>query len=68
MVIDGTTWNTVAGYVSVTDFVNGQFYQKTVFIYEPDYTFPTDMKIGFRCDASNNKDKVYIDEVKVSAK
>jgi len=65
---NGSTWTTVASYKSGTDFSNDTFYNKTVLIDESSYTFPTGMKIRFMCDAGDNNDDVYIDEVKVSAK
>ncbi|KYK21402.1 hypothetical protein AYK21_04870 [Thermoplasmatales archaeon SG8-52-2] len=64
---DGNTWQQVATYVQGIDFVNGQFYNKIVWINETDYTFPIDMKIKFRCDAATNNEHVYIDEIYVSA-
>ena len=73
---DGAQWHTVASYSSGTDFDNGSFYDKTgenaVYINEgtgqDEYTFPSNMKIRFMCDAGNNIDDVYIDEVRVSSK
>ncbi|HUU17597.1 MAG TPA: hypothetical protein VMW72_10645 [Sedimentisphaerales bacterium] len=65
---DGTSWQTVASYTSGTDFENDQFYHQTVYINEELYVFSTDMKIRFLCNASNNGDNIYIDEVKVSAR
>jgi hypothetical protein len=65
---DGSTWHTVATYAVGADFENNVFYNKTVYIDESSYTFPPDMKIRFVCDASSNRDDVYIDEVRVSAK
>ncbi len=64
---DGSSWNTVANYAQGIDFNNNQFYSETVLISESQYTFPTNMKIRFQCDASRNNDDVYIDEVIVSA-
>nr|NQU90648.1 PKD domain-containing protein [Bacteroidota bacterium] len=64
---DGTTWHTVATYAQTIDFVNATFYSKTVTILEGEYTFPTDMKIRFMCDASANADDVYIDEIRILA-
>jgi chitodextrinase len=64
---DGSTWRTVASYARGTDFNNNTFYDETVYIDESSYTFPTNMRIRFRCDASANADDVYIDEVRVSA-
>jgi hypothetical protein len=65
---DGSTWHIIASYARGTDFNNNQFYNEIVYIDEANYTFPTNMKIRFRCDASTNSDDVYIDEVKVSAR
>ncbi|NIP24575.1 MAG: hypothetical protein GWN67_09570, partial [Phycisphaerae bacterium] len=64
---DGSTWHTVATYTQNVDFDNGVFYQKTVTIDEASYNFPTNMKIRFICDASDNRDDVYIDEISVEA-
>ncbi len=60
---NGTTWQTVASYASGSGFSNGVFYQKTVTIPRTSYTFPTNAKLRFMCDASNNQDDVYIDEI-----
>ena len=49
---DGSNWNTVANYAQGIDFNNNQFYSETVLISKPQYTFPTNMKIRFQCDAS----------------
>jgi hypothetical protein len=72
MYYDGTTWQTIKQYISGTDFSNNAFYHAILVIKEGAgagfYTFPTTMKIKFRCDASNTSDDVYIDEVKVMAK
>jgi carboxypeptidase T len=65
---DGSTWHTIATYVCGTDFNNGEFYNKTLNIDEANYAFPADMKIRFMCDTSDNRDDVYIDEIRVSVK
>ncbi|MGE5342045.1 MAG: M14 family zinc carboxypeptidase [Candidatus Omnitrophota bacterium] len=65
---DGAAWRTVANFVSGTDFVNGTYYNKVVYINKANYAFPTNMKIRFMCDASDNNDDVYIDEIRVSAR
>lgn len=64
---DGNQWRTVADYDRGDEFVNGQFYHEIVWINETDYTFPTNMKIRFQCDASTDYDDVYIDQVYVNA-
>ncbi len=60
---DGSTWRTVASYASGTDFNNGTFYNKVVTISSNQYNFPANAKIRFMCDASDNNDDVYIDEI-----
>ena len=64
---DGSSWNTVADFNYGTDFDNGVFYVSTVNIYETDYTFPTNMKIRFMCDASGNRDDIYVDDITITA-
>ena len=64
---DGFAWNTVAVFDKGVDFENGTFYVATVSILESNYTFPTDMKIRFMCDASGNKDDVFIDDIRITA-
>jgi hypothetical protein len=64
---DGSAWHTVASYAKTTDFENNIQYHAEVNIYESDYTFPTNMKIRFMCDASGNYDFVYVDMIKISA-
>jgi len=68
MYYDGTTWQNIRQYVSATDFSNNNFYHGIVYINESDFTFPTDMKIKFQCDASDTADDVYIDQITVSAR
>ena len=67
---DGSQWQTLATYVSGSDFSNGSFYhEEGILITEgKPYAFPADMKLRFRCDASGNYDHIYIDEVMVSAR
>lgn len=64
---DGSSWHTVATYAEGIDFENNNLYSSSVSILESQYTFPTDMKIRFMCDASGNRDDVYIDEIRISA-
>ncbi len=64
---NGSTWQTVAAYASGSSFSNNIFYSAKVSIMESNYTFPTNMKIRFMCDASNNTDDVYIDNIRITA-
>ncbi len=63
---NGSSWQTVATYVADTDFVNDQFYNEQVTIFESSYTFSSNMKIKFECIGSSNTDDIYIDEVVIS--
>ncbi|MEW5995377.1 MAG: T9SS type A sorting domain-containing protein, partial [Candidatus Zixiibacteriota bacterium] len=60
---DGSTWQTVANYVSGTNFQNNVFYNTVVTISSSVYNFPTNAQLRFMCDASANLDDVYIDEI-----
>ncbi len=64
---DGSVWNTVATYTAGNDFENKSTYATKVSILESQYNFPTDMKIRFMCDASDDRDDVFIDQIKISA-
>ncbi|HEX6941578.1 MAG TPA: PKD domain-containing protein, partial [Gemmatimonadaceae bacterium] len=60
---NGTSYVTVASFASGTNFINGVFYQATVTLRKASIAFPANARLRFRCDASNNTDDVYIDEV-----
>jgi hypothetical protein len=60
---NGSAWQTVASYARGTSFNNNTWYVATVTIPRTSYTFPTNAKIRFLCDASDNNDDVYIDQI-----
>jgi len=60
---NGSAWQTVANIVRAGSIVNNTFYHQVVTISRSTYTFPTNAKIRFMCDASDNNDDVYIDEI-----
>lgn len=64
---DGTTWNIVGTYSRPTDFVNGNFYNGIVTINSSDHTFSNAAKFRFRCNADITKNRVFIDQVIISA-
>jgi len=64
---DGATWQIIGTWASGTDFTNGNFYNPTVTINSGSYSFGSTNKIRIRCDASGNGDRIYIDELTVSA-
>ena len=61
----GSNWTTVANYVNGVDFSNGGLENPDI-ITSLSLTASTQVRI--RCDASGNGDKVYIDEVVISAR
>ena len=69
---DGKNWRIAADYLNGTlnkenEIINNIFYHKIVWINETDFTFPNNMKIRFQCDASNDADNIYIDQVYINA-
>ncbi len=60
---DGSAWQTVETWARTTDFDNGVFYHEVVTISAGSYSFPSNAQLRFMCDASGNRDYVYIDEV-----
>lgn len=59
----GGAYTSVANYVSGSSFVNGNFYSGSVVIPGP---FSSNTTFRFRCDASNNSDYVYLDNIVLS--
>jgi hypothetical protein len=73
---DGQHWRIVDNYIKPgaqgyrpTDkpFENDTFYHAITWINESKYTFPTNMKIRFECDAIGAEKYVYIDQVYINA-
>ena len=65
---NGSAYTIVENLICGTHFTDGSVYNKIIWINEselPSYVFPIDMKIKFRCDAQNDGDKAYIDEIYV---
>jgi len=60
---NGSSWVTVASFASGADFSNNTFYVVTVPLTSSQVNFPSNAKLRFMCDASNNSDDVYIDAI-----
>ncbi len=60
---DGSSWQTVATFDKGVDFENNIFYNPVVPISSGQYNYPTNAKLRFMCDASGNRDDVYLDEI-----
>lgn len=61
----GVNFRTVKAWVTGTDFENGVFSQGSFVI--DDVTLTGNTVLNFRCDAKNNFDWIYLDEINVSA-
>lgn len=62
---DGTRWNTLARFISGTDFQNYNTYSAEIIMSSGDFSFSEFGSFRIRCDASSNADKVYIDQVMI---
>ena len=63
---NGSSWLIVADLNAGSNFTNTGFYHATISIPKATYAYPTNAKLRFRCDASNDSDDVYIDEIRFS--
>lgn len=61
----GSNFTTVQTWVSGVDFDNDTFYSDSVTI--TGYTLTNKTRLRFRCNASDDDDDVYLDEIRVSA-
>lgn len=60
---DGSGWQTVATYVSETDFTNNSYYNTTVTLDATNFNLTTVGQFRIQCDADMNGDQVYVDQV-----
>ena len=60
---DGSAWQTIASFARGADFNLNTFYNVTVSIPAGSYNYAGNAKLRFMCDASSNRDDVYIDEI-----
>ena len=63
---DGSGWQTIATYVSGTDFSNNSCYTTTVTLNASQFNLANGGQFRFQCDASGNGDRVYIDAVVIT--
>jgi len=63
---NGSAWVTVARLIAGTNFTNVGFYHSTLSIPKTSFAYPTNAKLRFRNDASDNTDDIYIDEIRFS--
>ena len=58
----GSSWELIQAWVAGSEFTNGQYYSESVTINK---NFSNNTKLRFRCDASSNGDKVWIDNAEI---
>ena len=63
---DGSSWSTVATYVSGSNINNNSFYNATVTLTPAQYNFAVNSGFRFQCDASGNNDQIFIDQVTIT--
>jgi hypothetical protein len=63
---DGSSWNTLATYVSGSGINNNSFYNATVTLTPAQYNFAVNSGFRFQCDASGNNDQIFIDQVTIT--
>jgi hypothetical protein len=59
----GVTWTTIGDYNAGTEFANGQKKNVTVTIRT---TFTNNVRFRFRCDASDDDDMLFIDNIRIT--
>ena len=59
-------WVTIVDLAEGRDFENNRFYNQVLQLSNSEFTFSDQVRFRIQCDASNNYDDVYIDEIKVS--
>ena len=64
---NGSSYQTVASYAAGSSFSNNSFYTATVTVDASSYSFGSNNRVRFRCDASGNSDFIYIDQVTITA-
>ncbi len=64
---DGSTWQTVQTWTRGVDISNNNFYNATVTIDNATYNFVNNAQFRFQNDASGNADRIYIDQVTITA-
>lgn len=62
----GSGWQTIAAYVSGTNFNNNSFYVINLSMSSTNFNFTNNAQFRIQCDASNNNDQVYVDAVTIT--
>lgn len=60
---NGSSYQIIGQYVSGTDFSNGSFFTDNIVLDSNTYSFNANNRFRIRCDASNNNDQVWFDQI-----
>lgn len=60
---NGTAWVRAATFVAGTNFTNGAYAQAVVNLPRSSFAYPATARLRFRCDASDDSDDIYIDQI-----
>lgn len=63
---NGSSYQVIGQYASGSDFSNGSFFTDTIQLDSGSYNFNGNNRFRIRCDASNNNDQIWFDQVIVS--
>ena len=63
---DGSNIFVIGNYVSGVDFSNGTFFTDTITLDSSNFNFNANSRFRIRCDASNNRDRVFFDQIIIS--
>jgi len=63
---NGSAYQVIGQYARGTDFNNNAFFTNTILLDASQYSFNGNNRFRIRCDASNNRDFIYFDQVIVS--
>lgn len=63
---NGSSYEVIGQYTAGTDFTNRSFFTDTIVLDASEYNFNTSNRFRIRCDASNNNDRVFFDQIIIS--
>ena len=64
---NGSSWQIVGQWARGVHFNNNTFYTTSVTLSASQFAFPSNARFRFRCDASGNRDDIYVDAITITA-
>jgi Zn-dependent metalloprotease len=65
---NGSSWQVVGNYAAGTAFSNNQDYSNTITVPLSSLASRTAVRVRFRCDGSDDTDRIYVDDVVISTR